>query len=718
MSKKAPLFILLDNIVHASDTAPYTGAWDYLLFIIFFILSLLYILSLKRQKRLTDKLEETTETLKKQTVQCQLDKEQVANAEKIARFGSYRLDLTTDSIIWSEGHYRILGLDQESFQPTPESFMQFVHPGDKEMVEQKIQEILTTNPTSPTSFTYRFINHNGEKGYIQSTSSITKRDNMHRPLEIVGITLDVTQQVAYETELKNAEKALSTAQQLAGLGSWEIDLKTQLLTLSKEHRILIGEEPVETTMPMIEHTRRYVLEEDIPLLQERMAYAIDHINDTSYKDRFEYRKKVEDGSYEYFAVMSVFKSPGVVYGVTQNITDIKKAQKLLQLQNRELSQAKKAADIATEAKSLFLANMSHEIRTPLNAINGFISLLKDEEKDPEKLQLLQTITSASDTLLHTIDDILDFSKIENGKLDISMVDFQPYSEIITTAELFQKKASEKNIKLNLELSELPEVLYSDIFRIKQIINNLLSNAVKFTKENGHITLTCRYTEGQLYVSVKDDGIGVPLLKQKRVFDAFTQAEESTVREYGGSGLGLSISAQLVELLGGRLELKSVDGEGSEFFFTLPVKKGKKVQRHKEKALDLSSLQGKVLIVEDTRANQMFFELLLNKNGLQYDLANDGLEAVEKFKSGSFDLILMDENMPRMSGSMATQEIRKIEKEQGLKHTPIIALTANALKGDKERFIDIGMDAYLSKPVEPQELLETLYRFLTHKSASD
>ena len=712
MLKNILFYISISNIAEASDTTPDIEL-NYLLFGILIFISILYLLSLKRQRTLSNKLTNLNDTLKKSTSAFKIEQEQVVNSEKIAQFGSYRWDIHTNNITWSEGHYHILGVDEETFKPTLEGFMQFVHPDDKEMVAQNLEKILTKNSSEPASFTFKFIDKNNQEGYIQSTSSITKRDTMQRPIEIVGIALDVTKNIAYENDLKNAEKVLSTAEQLASLGSWEFDIESNILTLSKEHQALIGEEPVETIMSISEYTKSHVLEEDISILREHRAYAIEHIDDVNFSDHFEYRKRTEGDTYEYLSVMCIFKSPGVIYGVTQVITETKNTQKLLQQQNSELTQAKKVAEIATQAKSLFLANMSHEIRTPLNAINGFISLMRDDEHDPKKLRLLETISHASDTLLYTINDILDFSKIESGKLEISKIDFNPYLELITTAELFQKKASEKEITLKLELSEFPDALYSDIFRIKQIINNLLSNAVKFTNEKGHITLTCQYSENLLYVSVKDNGIGIPLQKQKRVFESFGQAEDSTMREYGGSGLGLTISSQLVQLLDGKLELKSVEGKGSEFFFSIPMKIGKKVQNKQEESPIFGPFHGNVLIVEDTRANQMFFELLLKKNGIQYALANDGIEAVEKFKTGAFDLILMDENMPKMSGSMATQKIRKIEEEKGIKRIPIIALTANALKGDKERFISIGMDEYLSKPIEPQNLLQMLHKYLKY-----
>ncbi len=401
----------------------------------------------------------------------------------------------------------------------------------------------------------------------------------------------------------------------------------------------------------------------------------------------------------------------------------KPIRKQILLTNQELEEASREASKmavrakqASKSKSEFLANMSHEIRTPLNAILGFIDLLKEKEEDKEKLKYITTIQNSSNTLLGIINDILDFSKIESGNLSIDKVDFNVDEEFKTLVELFRAKASEKSINLSLVMDEnMPAALHSDPLRIKQVIANLLSNALKFTPRNGKVELRIGYKEGKLLVSVKDSGIGVPKDKQKHIFKAFSQAESSTTRKYGGTGLGLSISSRLISMLGGKLTLESEEGLGSTFSFAIDVELGKYKKPKSLKSTELSHLKGKkILLVEDNKANQMFMSLILKKFGLVFDIANDGLEAISAFEKNSYDLILMDENMPNLNGIEATKRILQLEKERGLPHTPIIALTANALKGDREKFLEAGMDEYLTKPINKEKLALTFETFITPK----
>jgi signal transduction histidine kinase/CheY-like chemotaxis protein len=391
--------------------------------------------------------------------------------------------------------------------------------------------------------------------------------------------------------------------------------------------------------------------------------------------------------------------------------------------NQELEEASKEASKmavrakqASKSKSEFLANMSHEIRTPLNAILGFIDLLKEKETDKEKLKYIATVQNSSTTLLGIINDILDFSKIESGNLSIEKVDFNVEEEFKTLVELFRAKASEKSVNLTLNMDDhMPAALHSDPLRIKQVIANLLSNALKFTPRNGKVTLNIGYKNGQLIVSVKDSGIGVAKDKQKHIFKAFSQAESSTTRKYGGTGLGLSISSRLISMLGGKLQLESEEGKGSTFSFAIDVEIGKYKKVEKNISLELLNINNKkILLVEDNKANQMFMSLILKKFKLKFDIANDGLEAIEAFEKNQYDLILMDENMPNLNGIEATKRILEIEKEQNLTHTPIIALTANALKGDREKFLEAGMDEYLTKPINKEKLAQTFKEFLAPK----
>jgi len=389
------------------------------------------------------------------------------------------------------------------------------------------------------------------------------------------------------------------------------------------------------------------------------------------------------------------------------VRDIKRRKKL----EIELIASKEKAEIATRAKSEFLANMSHEIRTPLNAIFGFITILKDNETNKEKQKYLTIIEKSGETLKNIINDILDFSKIEAGKFEIEKREVNIKKDIEILVSLFKSKANEKNLNLELEIENLDYMIFTDSIRFKQIISNLLSNAIKFTNKNKNIKLTVKYDDKKemLYVEVQDEGIGIEKEKLEHIFEAFSQADTSTTRKYGGTGLGLTISYRLVEMLGGKLKVQSEVGKGSKFYFTIPAKKGKlieKEEKKEDKILD-NTYNLHVLLVEDNKANQMFMKVIFKKMGLTFDIANNGIEAIEKFKNNRYDLILMDENMPEMNGMEATKKIREYEEKHNLKRTFISALTANALHGDKEKFIESGMDFYLSKPLDIEKLKNIL-----------
>ena len=392
---------------------------------------------------------------------------------------------------------------------------------------------------------------------------------------------------------------------------------------------------------------------------------------------------------------------------------LKLKQKELLRMNHLLQSAKKEAEQASLQKSRFLANMSHEIRTPLNAIAGFISLLNEKETDLEKLKYLKIIRNSSDLLLQIINDILDFSKIESGKMELDPINFRPYEDLIIIAELLQARASEEDILLKIRYNNtMPKMLYGDIVKIKQVFSNLLSNAIKFTPKDSIVKCIIWYSKGLLHIRVKDYGIGIPKEKQKHIFESFSQAESSTVREYGGTGLGLAISTKLTKLLGGNLTLHSEEGKGSVFQFSVALPLGEEEEEAKRELSDMSlPVDGHILIVEDNETNSMFIGIILDNNGLTYEIAHNGVEAIEKFQGENYDLILMDENMPQLSGTGATKAILEIEKKQKLKHTPIISLTANAFSGDRERFLEAGMDDYLSKPVEPSKLIQVVKKFL-------
>jgi signal transduction histidine kinase/CheY-like chemotaxis protein len=394
----------------------------------------------------------------------------------------------------------------------------------------------------------------------------------------------------------------------------------------------------------------------------------------------------------------------------------------MQHKQEELEDAREKAEKANKFKSEFLANMSHEIRTPMNGVLGFVEQLSKTEKDKQRLKQFNIIKNSGQTLLSIINDILDFSKIESGKMELESHPYDVGQLMSDTAEIFGELTNSKKIKLTSNIDEnLPKCLMIDQVRLKQVVFNLLSNAVKFTPENGSVTLDVKYNQKDktMLCSVIDTGIGIAKENLEKIFEAFSQEESSTTRKFGGTGLGLSISSKLIYMMGSQLKVQSTLGEGSKFYFELPLVECQKELEKQEQNEDSDinenqTFNGHVLIVEDNATNQVLMSLLLEEFGVTYDMANDGVESLKWFNEKEYDIVLMDENMPNMNGIEATKHIRKTEIDKSLKHTPIVAVTANAMTEDKQRFIDAGMDDYISKPYSEKDIRNVLGKYLTDK----
>jgi hypothetical protein len=546
----------------------------------------------------------------------------------------------------------------------------------------------------------------GEKRYVE-VSKTPLYDASGRLVGVQGLFRDITAQRGAELALGDSEARYRSLVESLPLSTWSKGLDGRFTFANRlfcERAGLTLEELIGRTdldLFRAELAEKYRRDDEHVVQSGKVLEAIE-----------EFRQPEGNKLYVQVLKAPVHDAAGRIVGTQGVFWDVTARVEA----EGQLERARLAAEEASTAKGQFLANMSHEIRTPLGGILGMTHLLLDTEPSALQREYLLLVEQSAEALLTVINDILDFSKIEAGKLELVEEVFSPAQLVAGLVQLLEPRAEHKGLRLASSLqAEIPGWVRGDAGRLRQVLLNLLGNAIKFT-ERGEVGLDVAVEafDGQaveLHLAVRDTGIGIPADKQQRVFESFEQADGATNRKYGGTGLGLAISLRLVELMHGRLWLESEPGRGSVFHVSLPLGVVDMVQGSApptSPTIPPPVRPLRILLAEDSLVNQKYALALLAKRGHHVSVASDGRQAVALASRERFDIVLMDVQMPELDGFAATAELRRAERG-GQRRVPIVAMTAHAMEGDRERCLAAGMDAYVSKPLRPEDFLPTVER---------
>jgi PAS domain S-box-containing protein len=596
------------------------------------------------------------------------------------------------------------------------TFQDITHPEDLEGDLKLVQQLLDGQIDS-YQLEKRYIHRDGRTVWVLLVGSLV-RDPAGRPVNFIAQVRDVTARKAAEEARRESEARYRMLIDTANEGIWTIDAEGRTDYVNRRMADLLGYEPDDMVGRPLVDFMDAAARRDAELYESRRRAGIREVHE------FRFRRKDGKDLWALLATTPIPAADGGYSGALAMVTDITDRKRA----EAALVRAKVVAERATRAKSEFLANMSHEIRTPMNGIIGMTELLLDTGLTQEQREYLDMVLSSAESLLHIIDDILDFSRVEAGKLELDSQPFRIEESLSQPLKILGVRASQKGLGYTFRVQpDVPAEAIGDVGRIQQVLVNLVGNAIKFT-DAGAVSVEVAREQGTddevaLHFSVRDTGIGIAVERQSDIFEPFAQGDPSTTRRFGGTGLGLAISARLVELMGGRIWIDSEPGQGATVHFTArlgavadgpqpaptasagqrkPAGGAAREAESPRPSPALASRALRILLAEDNPVNERLTVALLARRGHEVTVAGTGRQALEALERESFDLILMDLQMPEMGGLEAVTRIRNGEAGTDT-HLPVIALTARAMPGDREACLEAGMDGYLTKPIRPAEL---------------
>ncbi len=667
------------------------------------------------------------------------NKEQLELALTAGRFGTFSWNILTDESHWSSECYNLFGFESERPKVGFEFFRSLIHPDDRQSLDAKLKEVVNTDEVLKAEFRVKSID--GNYRWLLEYGRVF-RDADGKPCYILGTVQDITEQKASEERLLRLHQESESARIESGRLVGELEQKTALLETILEQMpmaVVIGEAPSGKLILSNPHMNKVWRHEFIPAdsIEDYRSYIGFHPDGRPFEGKdWPLARAIATGEIVVNEDVDVLRGDNtrgyirlsaapvrdkrgtIIAGVVlcEDVTDQKRNAE-------ELQKAKELAERSNQLKSAFLANMSHEIRTPLVAILGFAELMKDFGlEETQRAKYLEVIHRNGKQLTAIIDDILDLSKIEAGEMKFETLPMCPRRFISEAMGLLSIRASEKGIQLQSIVDDsVPEYVVTDPLRLKQIVLNIVGNAIKFTNSGG-VRLDCKYQPtdsdaGRLIFEIQDSGIGISSEQRSRLFKAFSQADESVTRKYGGSGLGLALSKKLATALGGDVRLiNSQVGKGSTFLVEVKVKvehaahdAGDIAQQSKALS-EVSNLDGlNILLVEDASDIQQLVASILKAKGAAVEVADHGQQGMQRALSGNFDVVLMDVQMPVMDGLTATQKLRAMGYS-----TPIIALTAHAMLDMQRSCLDSGFTDVLVKPISIADMIEKIREYSTDR----